>query len=346
MKLSDLWVTYLAADKYLVEELRGELILGSMNRLNKFNVCLLYDQFLRIPFDDTGSLICREATLNSLKKFIQAYSRDAFESESFTEIEEDTLVNLLGFEFLNMPESDVLNACLKWVNAQVERQGLVATAENKQKVFAPIKHFIRFTDLEDEQLGKMNELKEALSLDEFASLFLKLTKEWDQFSIEYKTERKKGKKIYSVSDSSSSYFSPKKRFSELKVKLKSNQKVCITSIQLLSNIPDNLKLKVFKYEPNEKEFVQLAFLEFTLYRVYGKQYLEPGRPLEIDLNVDYKFVFNFAEHEFCRLQTGTSFGTDVGQDRFSLMLSEFDVGHLIREFEFCQISNYETAKST
>ena len=343
MKPSDFWVTYLAADKYLVEELKDELILGSMNRLNKFNVCLLLDQFLKIPLDEIGGLVCKEkgAILNGFKKFIQAFSKDAFGSEAFNEIEKDTLIHLLSLEFLNLSETDVLNACLRWTNAEVKRQGLVATIENKQKVFSQVKHFVRFTDLEYDELSKLSELKEVLTRDELASLFLKLTGECDQIAIECKTERQKSRKVYEVESGSSSRLISV-LYSEFRISLRANRKVCITSIQtVLSSLDKNLELKVFKCE--QGEFVPLAFLEFKKYLVNGDWCFEPGRALEIDSGVSYKFVFSFAKDSFYHLYTDSSFRAN---DNIELSLSDFGKYHCIKRINFCEISNYENAKPT
>ena len=60
MKPTEFWVTYLAADKYLVEELKDELIVGSVSRQNTRRPCLLCDQLLRMPFDKIGSFVSKE----------------------------------------------------------------------------------------------------------------------------------------------------------------------------------------------------------------------------------------------------------------------------------------------
>ena len=351
LKPGDFWVTYLAADKYLVEKLKDELMLGSVYRQNKANVCLLFDQFLKIPFDEVGSFLREEkgTILNEFKKFIQAYSKDAFESESFTEIDEETLIELLRLEFLNLSESDVLKACLRWVNAEVEREGLVATSENKQKVFSQVKPFVRFIDLDYDQLTELGELKDVLPIEELASLFLKMSSLGNRVIIDCKTERQKGRKVYEVGRSSLSQITwsnrPfKENFSRFSINLRANQKVCITSIQTMLNTSvERLELKVFRCEQGGD--VPLAFVEFTKYLLDGNWCFQPGRALEIDPSLSYKLVFNLVDKLFEYAYNTTSFSTIVGGDEFKFSLSEFGRYHCIKGFNFCQISNYENAKS-
>ena len=349
LKPCDLWVTYMAADKYLVEGLKDELMLGSVYRLNKFNVCLLFDQFLKIPLDEVGSFLRKDkgALLNEFKKFIQVYSKDAFESESFLEIDEETLVELLKLEFLNMPETDVLRACLRWTDAEMKRQGLVATNENKRKVFSQVKPFVRFIDLNYDQLTELAELKDVLSIEELGSVFLKLTGGCDHISIDCKTERKKGRKVYeAIFDDGFSSIDEDYYVYKLSVNLKVNQKVCITSIQTyLKSSVSNLELKGFKQ--GQEEFVPLPFVEFKRHLVHGKWCFEPGRTLEIDPHVNYQLVFSFAaiELQFEYFSNSSSFSTRVGENKYHFSLRDFGKYHCIKSLHFCQISNYEKTKS-
>ena len=345
LKPGDLCVTYLAADKYLVEELKEELILGSLTRLNKFEVCLLFEQFLKISFDEIGEFVCKEKELilNEFKKYIQAYSEDAFGSESFTEIEEDTLIQLLRLEFLNLSESKVLNACLRWTDAEVKRQGLVATMENRQKVFSNIKPFVRLTDLDYDQLSELSSLKEVLTIDELASLHLNWTGGCDQIAIERRTERQKSRNVYKAHENSDSQF-PTMWVSEFSINLRSKfKKVCITSIQTNLSYISHLELKVFKFE--QKELVPMPFLEFKKYLIGSEWCFEPGRALEIDPDVSYKFVFSFSKKSFRYLYRTTSFTTSMDGNRFDITLSDFGECHCIKSLNFCQISNYENATS-
>ena len=341
MKPGDLWVTYLAADKYLVEELKDDLMLGSMHRLNKFNVCLLFEQFLMIPLDEVKEFVCKEMEmiLDELKKYIQAFSEDAFGSEYFTQIEEETLVHLLRLEFLNLPESDVLKACLRWTEAEIERQGLVSTIENRQKVFSKIKSFVRFTDLDFDQLSELSGLREVLTHDELASLHLKWTGKCNQIAIECRTERQKSRKIYEVNCGPLAYFNRNKSLSEFSIKLISDRKVCITSIQTNQSYISNLELKVFNWEQNER--VPLAFLEFKRYLTDEGWCFEPRRALEIDSRVKYELFFSFSKKEFYSIYKNKSFGTNS----FGFEFSEFGEAHCIKSFKFCEVSNYGNAKS-
>ena len=343
IKLGDLWATYMAADKYLVEELKEGLIVSSVSRLNRFTACILFDQFLKMPFEKIGSFVFKEkeAILNEFKKTIQAHSKAAFESESFLAIEADTLIQILRFEFLNLPELDVLKACLRWMNAEIVRLGLVPVAENKRKVFSSIKSFVRFTDLRDKELSDLSELKEVLSPDEYASLFLRLTGKCDQIAIKYKNERKVGRKVYEVKNNE--FFSGG-IIVNTTGKLRANKKVCITFIETsLPSRAENLKFRIFKEE--QGEFVPLPFLESAPYLCNENWCLELERAFEIDPDLDYKFSLEFSYGKRGYSSKGSSFVTDDGQNKFELTLSDFGNYHCISGFNFCELSNFESAKS-
>lgn len=340
LKTGDLCVTYLAADKYLVEELPGLLVWGSLNGMKKTNVCVLFNQFLKFPF----KLEENKVFLNMFNELVQAYSKDAFESESFSEIEEATLIHLLRLEFLNLPESNVLKACLRWTNAEVKRQGLVATKGNKQKVFSKVKPFVRFADLDLEELKEVGELKDVLPPDELTSLFSKLTGWCDRVAIECKTERQKGRKVYEVSGNLLSYLKDGKCLSKISIGLITNRKVCITSIQTtLPILMKNLKLSVYDHKHGFSGPEVSA--EFERYLMVDEKWrFEPKTAFVIEPDVSYQFVFTFGDGSIQYFYRDTIFETRLGE-YFKLTLSEFGEGHCIKSFTFCEISNYENANS-
>ena len=68
-----------------------------------------------------------ESALNYVRTLIVMNTKVAFESEYFTKIGQDTLIDILHLEFLIIDEIDVLIACSKWVDAKVDRQTLEPT---------------------------------------------------------------------------------------------------------------------------------------------------------------------------------------------------------------------------
>ena len=152
-----------------------------------------------------------------------------------------------------------------------------------------------------------------------------------------------GMKIYEVRNNESypKYFN----CSNTTGKLRANKKVCITSIETsLTNYANNLEFRIFKDERGE--FVPLLFLEFEPYLGNEKWCLEPGRAFEIDPDLDYKFSLEFSSTRIGYPSKGSSFVTDDGQNKFELTLSDFGNYHCIKGFNFCELSNYESAKST
>ena len=76
---------------------------------------------------------------------------------------------------LNVEEVDLLRACSKWIDAEIGRQMLEATSENKRKLFGPLKCLIDFSEMNITEVGKMgDELRNLLDDNEALPLFFHL----------------------------------------------------------------------------------------------------------------------------------------------------------------------------
>ena len=107
----------MAADKYIVYHLCDSLLKCIEENLDPANFCLIYDQLIKIQkVKDVKS------TLNYVKNLIGQCGQEAFKNKYFTQIDQDTLIDLLKMENLDISEIDALKACAKWVDAEISRQ--------------------------------------------------------------------------------------------------------------------------------------------------------------------------------------------------------------------------------
>ena len=133
-----------------------------------------------------------ESALNVVRTLIEMNTETAFNTKYFTQISQDTLIDILQMKHLNIDEVDLLIACSKWVDAEVDHKLLEPTIENKQKVFAPLKCLINFTGLNLDKIRKDNlKLDNLLSYDEIGYLFLHLMDKTFPLSIDNQVKRKK-----------------------------------------------------------------------------------------------------------------------------------------------------------
>ena len=182
-KLSELYESYVAADKYLMHEFKEAFFEYIKGKLTAENSCLIYDQLMKIGDLD-------EISLAHVRTVIIESSKQAFESECFTQIDQDTVINLLSLDEQSIDEFDLFAAVSKWVDCEVQRQGLPVNDENRRSVFEPIKGYIVFTALTLDQIAKRKEVSQLLTEEERGSLVLHLLDKANRLAIELKTTRK------------------------------------------------------------------------------------------------------------------------------------------------------------
>ena len=117
-------------------------------------------------------------------------SQKTLESEHFTQIDQETLISLLSLDRLSVDEIDLLVAVSKWIDCEVQRQGLPVNGENRRQVFQPIKSYILFTALTPENIANYEEIDELLTFEERGSLVLHLLNKRNPLVIELKTPRR------------------------------------------------------------------------------------------------------------------------------------------------------------
>ena len=181
----------MAADKYLLHGFNGVFFGYIKDNLTSESSCLIYDQMMKIGERE-------ELPLADVRTRIIEGGEATFQNDLFPLIDQETLISLLSLDELRIAEIDLLAAVFKWVDCEVERQGLFVTRENRQKVFEPIKGYIVFTALMLDQIAKCEEVAELLTKEERGALALHLLDKSNPSIIDLKTQRKAGASVYSV----------------------------------------------------------------------------------------------------------------------------------------------------
>ena len=279
INLTELYATYLAGDKYLVNHLVDSLIDFIRKNLNASNCCLIYEQLGRIQRDDE--------LLDQIRNLIKLHSDTAFKSDKFTEISQETLVDILKFESLNIDEIDVLKACWNWIEKQIVKLDIQATEVSRQKLFQPIKPLIRFVDLRPEEIGAFeNEIKSLLSSQEILSLFFHILDKSKPLLIGYQGPRSRNTHPYSVLSTTEVEFVS--NLSKIETFLRVSQKVYLRSIHAVNSLSDivNLELKIYKDN-------SLLLFDSEQIRIDNRWCFKFTRCLEICPSDTFKLSFNF-----------------------------------------------------
>ena len=213
----------MAADKYLVNHF-GKPFFGHVkSKLNAKSSCLIYDQLVKIGERE-------EIRLAEVRSVIIENSRETIESEHFKQIDQETLISLLSLDELDIDEADLLAAVSKWLDCEVQRQGMPVNRENRRKVFEPIKSYVLFTAFEPEKVAKCKLIADLLTREEAGSIVLHLlNKDWP-LMIELKTSRSAGARGGARSVFVSTSFPANLRQGTRSVCLHVNQRVSIRTV--------------------------------------------------------------------------------------------------------------------
>ena len=264
----------MAADKYLVNHFGQAFFDYVKSKLNTESSCLIYDQLVKIGERE-------EIRLAEVRSLIIENSRETIGSEHFTQVDQETLTSLLSLDRLNIDELDLLAAVLKWVDCEMQRQGLPVNRENRRMVFQPIKGYVLFSTLTPEKAAKCKEIPELLTVEEAGSLLLHLNL-GEPLMIELKTSRsaRSGTHSVFVSTSFSAHGYPRSRSMYVRV----SRRVSIREIYLTysPSAPD-LRLEV------QNSFTG-SYLGLNVERSVkdGKLCLSLSPPWEAEANEQYR----------------------------------------------------------
>jgi len=288
--------------------------------------------------------------LDRVRKLICHNSAAAFQNKYFVNISQDTLVDLLSMDALNIKEIDVLKSCGKWIDEEIKRQNLELNQTNKQMVFEPIKNFIKFSEITFDELRRFYSIKDLLSSDELSSLFLHHLN-ISKFKVECNTKRMRLELRSANCNNVSNHpvvlnhgYTPimatqQRNYSEFSLVFKTSKSIVITSIYtflpitvrgLELSIYDMANVKVeFQYVMKYSQPDNLCYFQFT-------------DSVAIDSTRDYRFVFKFQSTKIMHTQlsrdtTMIQWVKDVSL-LFNLTSSVNQGYHCLNKIDFYSIS--------
>lgn len=175
----------MAATKYLLVDMIDDLNGYVKHSLNVSNACIVYDQMLAFKAKLNGPI--EESRLRCIT-IIKANAEEAIKADTFTAINQQTLISILNFDYLRISEFELLKACLRWTDAELKRRDLKVTAANRRTIFESIQGLIAFRVLSLEELGQV-EIESFLSTEHVASIFLNLSNPSKSSSVAYSAKR-------------------------------------------------------------------------------------------------------------------------------------------------------------
>ncbi|XP_078540865.1 BTB/POZ domain-containing protein 1 isoform X2 [Lissotriton helveticus] len=139
--------TLYTAKKYAVPALEAHCVEFLTKHLRADNAFMLLTQ-ARLFDEPQLATLCLET--------IDKSTLDAISAEGFTDIDIDTLCAVLERDTLSIRESRLFGAVVRWAEAECQRQQLVVTVDNKQKVLGKAVSLIRFPLMTIEEFAAVN----------------------------------------------------------------------------------------------------------------------------------------------------------------------------------------------
>uniref|UniRef100_A0A5S6R451 BTB domain-containing protein n=1 Tax=Trichuris muris TaxID=70415 RepID=A0A5S6R451_TRIMR len=136
--------TLYVAKKYLIEYLIRACIDFLQNSLTSKNVCFLLSQ---------SRLFEEEELVARCWEMIDAQAELALFSDSFWEVDFETLKLILSRETLNARESKIFEAAIRWAECECQRLKLEATPVTKRHLLGSAFHLIRFPAMKVEEFA-------------------------------------------------------------------------------------------------------------------------------------------------------------------------------------------------
>ena len=283
----------MVGNKYLFQHWDDAISKHLNERLDAKNCLLFYDHLFRM---NNGKL------LSLAKNFIADHAAEAFRSCAFLELSQDALVDLLKSGELRLSEIDLLRSVLNWVSAVVQKQGKALTESNRQRAFEPIKPFVKFADLDANEVADFDEINSLLSGVEVASLLIHLLNRQKPLKIDCRTSRSKGS-AGNAGDSEIDIYSICKNrvtFWDLNMStfLNVNHALCITRIYTTVTTNDCADLRLTVFEPNFSfEWESEGFVQDKKWCFKMKGHLYPANNFTlkfVDFRLGMPVVSNFS----------------------------------------------------
>ncbi|XP_055355138.1 BTB/POZ domain-containing protein 3-like [Paramacrobiotus metropolitanus] len=170
LKAENIFETIYCADKYdlpMLSELCARFLSTTLDQLNA-DSCLVYMEKMK----RCASLRDRSARILEIcLKFVDENSQDVLKSDQFSEISQETLMDILRRDTLSAAEDIVYAAVENWAEKACIRKDLKPSQDNRRAVLGKTLNFVRFPLMTDGELGA-GPVKSQLLLDsEIADLY-------------------------------------------------------------------------------------------------------------------------------------------------------------------------------
>ena len=170
-----------AAKKYIMPHLVQECVKYLETNIDADNACLLLSHS-RI-FDEPE-------LMKRCLEFIDSWTEEALQSDSFIDIDYQTLEQILSRDTLSAKETAVYTAATRRAEAECTRQGRDTSPQQCREVLGEALYLIRFPTMTLEEFSKGAARSKLLSKQEIIDLFLYLTTE-DKPELQFQTTYRK-----------------------------------------------------------------------------------------------------------------------------------------------------------
>ncbi|KAI1713347.1 PHR domain-containing protein [Ditylenchus destructor] len=154
------------AKKYAVPALETFCVNFLKDNLNAENAFMLLSQ----------ARLFDESQLTELcLAIIDRDTTEALMAEGFTDVDHDTLCNVLKRDSLRINELPLFQALLRWSIEACKRKGLPITPENQRQILGPALRLVRYSQMTVQEFAEHVALSKLLTDAELVSVFLHFT---------------------------------------------------------------------------------------------------------------------------------------------------------------------------
>lgn len=284
-------------------------------KLNEENKILIYDQLMKIMVVDPS---INDDLLDNVRSSI---GMTAFGNKYFNKISENSLIDILSFEFMDLDECFLLKSCLSWINQSK------AKIEDKKTSFKTIRSYIDFRRITVEDFKNIKEIDSFLNTDEINALFLfLLDKKNKAYPLELKTKRK-----YPLSaDFWGAGFIKRYKcsYTNFSIPLTVSHDIFIRSVEtVLPSLLKNLEIKFFRdQEVLEPEFSKV-YKNGSLILIFLNYFV-------IKAGFEYKLTFNFDSRLFNSFELKNQKIGEIEDEKFDLLIQLGIDIHCIKKINF------------
>ena len=174
-------VMYLSK-KYIVPSLTEYVKAKLVRDIQPGNVLDILEQAIRFEEKDLEK---------KCWQVIQWRASDIVGSANFVNIKQTTLASLLKRDHLNIPEINLFQAVVKWIDHQCSQEGLELITENRRSVIGDAVYDLRFIAMNQEEFARYVSKSGLLTTEELVPIYEKFNK-LESPSLKWKLpERKK-----------------------------------------------------------------------------------------------------------------------------------------------------------